>query len=507
MSRQVALLAAAALWACAGCSRAPEASTAPAAPVELSIGYADPRPPGTPDRNVRSIAANLSAERLVTLQRNGRPEPALAERWTLSADGLTWSFFLRGGQTLHDGSPIDAAVVKRSLERVIAGSRTNPRGLLWGMRDIVRIDAVGPTELRITLARPNRLLVEDLAIYPITGGGRGTAAAGPFQVVSMSPDEAVLAAFPGYHRGAPSIGRIRIREYPSPRSAWGAMLRGEIDFLYDVAPEAHEFVEQSSTTFVATFLRPFVTAVVFNQAHPVLRQRDVRLALNAGVNRTEVLRGVFQNRGFPATDHLWPKHWAVDTAAPRFRHDLRHARALLDRAGLKPVAQKGAAAGSRFAFTCLLLTDDPRFERVALFLQRQLIELGVDMKLEALPIPELQARIAAGEYDAFLLELIAGHGLDFTYHFWRSPGPSFLTTGYEAADAELDRIRDARSDEEVQTAVRALQEVMHRDPPGIFLLWGETSRAVSRRFEIPQEPDRDILSTAARWRVAGPGGR
>ena len=45
---------------------------------------------------------------------------------------------------------------------------------------------------------------------------------------------------------------------------------------------------------------------------------------------------------------------------------------------------------------------------------------------------------------------------------------------------------------------------MREDPPGIFLYWSETTRAVSRRFIVPREQDRDIFSTVAQWREAPP---
>jgi hypothetical protein len=50
--------------------------------------------------------------------------------------------------------------------------------------------------------------------------------------------------------------------------------------------------------------------------------------------------------------------------------------------------------------------------------------------------------------------------------------------------------------------VRSLQQVLHEDPPAVFLYWRETTRAVSRRFDVPFVPDRDILVTVAQWRLA-----
>src|SRR5881397_3810014 len=45
--------------------------------------------------------------------------PGLAESWTTSADGLTWTFKLRKGVRFHDGTPLDAAAVKFTFDRVI----------------------------------------------------------------------------------------------------------------------------------------------------------------------------------------------------------------------------------------------------------------------------------------------------------------------------------------------------------------------------------------------------
>ncbi|HEY8551002.1 MAG TPA: ABC transporter substrate-binding protein [Vicinamibacterales bacterium] len=494
-------LAALSLTACG--DEPPDPAPAPTSENALAIGYSDPTPRGSAAA-LTSLVSALADERLVQLRRDGRPEPALAERWEVSPDGLTWRFFLKEGLTLHDGSPLTASEARRSIDALLKASRAEQ---LPGIRDVAQVEAAGPLELRVRLQRPNWLFIEDVAVSAITGGESGESQAGPFRLVSRTATEAVLAGFPGYHRGTPGLDQIRIRAYPTPRSAWGAMMRGEIDFLYDVAPEAIGFVEQSKTTVVATFLRPYVTGMVFNMNHPVLQRRDVRVALNAGVNRSAVLNTALQNRGYPATDHVWPRHWARDPMGPRFRHDPARAARMLDEAGLplRPARKEGERAG-RFAFTCLVPIGDPRFERVGLIVQRQLIELGVDMRLEALPLPDLAERLAAGKFDAFLFELLSGHGLDFTHWFWRSPGPPIMKTGYRAADAVLDRITKAGTDQAMREAVADLQRVMHEDPPGIFLYWSETTRAVSRRFNLPREPDRDILSTVARWRVADPSG-
>jgi ABC-type transport system substrate-binding protein len=505
INRPVAALITSLFAACAGgtiagCAPDIDRSSLESPSTELRIGYADPYPKGSPMRGIDAVIATLTSERLLVLRRDGRPEPALAERWQESADRLRWRFTLRSGLTWQDGSPLTAADVRKGLQRIIAGS-SGPAGLPPGLRDVIGIDVDAPYELVIRLSRPNSLLVEDLAFYPITGGRDGNQSAGPFRLVSKSAAGAVLEAFGGYHRGRPLLDRIRIHEFEGARLAWSEMMRDRVDFLYDVSPEALDFIQQASTTHVATFLKPYVTALVFNLRHPVLRRRDVRLALNAAVNRTELIKLALRGHGRPTADHVWPRHWAYDASLPLPRFDPARAGALLDAAGL-PEPGPGRARG-RFRFSCLVPIDNPRIERVALMAQRQLIEVGVNLELKPVTFAEWQRRMVSGDYDAFLNDLLAGHGFDWVHWFWRStPDSRWFVSGYVAADGPLDRLREAGGDGEVKSAVRDLQRVMRDDPPAIFLYWSETARAVSRRFLVPHEPGRDIVSTVTRWRAA-----
>jgi ABC-type transport system substrate-binding protein len=159
---------------------------------------------------------------------------------------------------------------------------------------------------------------------------------------------------------------------------------------------------------------------------------------------------------------------------------------------------------SRFAFTCLLYSDDPRFDRVALVVQKQLSEVGVDMRLEPVKLVDLMGRIKTGDFDAFILQM-AGRSLSWVYTFWHSPSdPQWMKTGYTAADTVLDRIRRSTSDDEIQAGVADLTRVFEEDPPAIFLAWQIQSRAVSTRFDVQPESNRDILTNIWQWRPAAP---
>jgi ABC-type transport system substrate-binding protein len=242
-----------------------------------------------------------------------------------------------------------------------------------------------------------------------------------------------------------------------------------------------------------------VTTLAFNAGHRVLGRREVRRALNQAIDRGAVIAAAAGGRAVPATDHIWPNHWARDPQARSFEFDAAAARAALDAAGLP----RKPGSAPRFTFTCLV-PPDARAERLALLIQRQLLAVDVDMRLEALELREFNQRLATRRYDAFLSELITGYGLGFTYMWWH-PGPqsAIIDTGYAGAVPALDDLRSARSEAEVRDAVRALQRTMAADPPAVFLYWRHVSRAVNRRFVLPTGDDQDILRTVDRWRLAG----
>jgi peptide/nickel transport system substrate-binding protein len=466
------------------------------------VGYSDVRSREHSASALDILAGLLADERLVALGRDGRPEPRLAERWQMSPDGLTWHFTLRRGLVFQNGQPITSADARTA----ILPDPAAPENQLWpGLRDFVAVETPTAQEMVIRLKRPNAFLLEGMNLSAVTGAN--DSGAGPFTVDTRTPDKATLHRFDRYFRGRSEVAGISIAKYPSQREAWSAMMRGDVDVLYDVAPDAFDFVQESPNAHIASYLRPYVIALTFNMAHPRLGRRAVRQALNQAIDRTRAIEVVAGGRAVPAVDHIWPHHWARDAAAPTFTFDAAAARAALDAAGLR--RKRGSGLTSRFTFTCLV-QPDPRYERLALLIQRQLLDVDVDMRLEAVPISDFQRRAATGRFDAILGELNASHGLGFTYLWWHSTPTPLIRTGYAGADAVLDRLRVARTEDDLRRAVRDLQRTMHDDPPAAFLYWAQASRAVSRRFVLPAGDDVDILRSVDRWqlvdrRTAGAG--
>lgn len=260
-------------------------------------------------------------------------------------------------------------------------------------------------------------------------------------------------------------------------------------------------MEAETTVKSYQFPRPYYIPLVFNVGHPALKHAEVRKALNEAIDKEALVRDGMKNKGRKADSPVWPEHWAHSTATPPFGFDPEAARRRLDAAGFKVKSRSDGTVSPRFSFTCLVFADDTRFDRLAVLVQKQLADIGVDMKLEPVVLAEMGKRSGTGDFDAYIFEM-AGRSLGRVYEFWRSQG-TMLNSGYTAADAAFDKVRGSRTDDETRSAVAELERVLHADPPAAFLVWQATSRAVSTKFDVAAEDNRDIQTNVWQWRPAG----
>ncbi|MEQ1573574.1 MAG: ABC transporter substrate-binding protein [Vicinamibacterales bacterium] len=460
---------------------------------------------GDVDVGLQQIARILSLESLTTLGTDGRALPSLADRWNWAADGLALRLHIRSGIQTHTGRHVNAELIAQALTEAV--TRPSNLALYWSLADVSSIEATGGDELVVSLRRRSGALPEDLDI-PLAFGPNSDGT-GPYKVVKNEATEVVMERFDSYYGGRPTILQVVAKPYPTLRTAWTSLLRGEIDLVTNVSPDALQFVRSDSIR-VTSHLRRYQYLVAFNSTRPPFVSPIVRRALNLAVDRTQLVSRSLDGHGVPATGPLWPRHWAYDATIQPFMFDSRSAETLLESAGF-PIARGITSSGQRqvrFTFTCLLPANFSTLERMALELQRQLYDIGVDMKFDAIPADEYSKRVREGRFEAVLIDMISGPTFGRPYIFWRSAkGFRGLNVfGYENVEAErlFDVLRESTNEGAIRSAAKRLQRVFLEDPPAMFLVWNERTRAISRQFTVTEETDRDPLYTLWRWTASQP---
>ena len=429
---------------------------------------------------------------------DGRAVPRLAESWSWENEGRRLRLYLRSDVTFHNGTALSSTIAADALSRAVA--RPANRALYPSVVDVTSIRPDGDLQLVLDLSQPSAFLPEDLDL-PLDIGPQNVGT-GPFRLVRRDSDEVVLERFDRYYLGVPEIERIVIRPSDNLRTSWTRLLRGEVDMVTDVPPEAIEFI-RSDDIQVISFARSYQFLIAFNSQASPFRSEVVRRALNAAVNRDALITNVLQGQGQAATGPLWPRHWAYDASIQPFSFDPRAAVSLLETAGLSLRTADGTNGRppARLRFTCLLPADFTLLERIGLEVQKQLYDIGVDMQFEVVPIQEYDSRIREGRFEAVLVDMTSGPTLARPYVFWGSARRDGLHAfGYENAEAArlFELLRTSVNEAAVRSAVGRLQRVLLEDPPALFLAWNERARAVRRRFDVG-EPGRDPLFTIWQW--------
>ena len=330
---------------------------------------------------------------------------------------------------------------------------------------------------------------------------------GPFRVVARGENEdTTLRMNPSYHRGTPLIDEVRLKGYPTLRTAWAAMMRSEIDLLYDVPIVSREFVDADSTVRVSALESPYAFALVFNTRRPLFDDPRLRVALSHAIDREAIIEDAFRGHASVASG-IWPKHWVYSGVDLPRRHDPKRADRLLTELGFERPSSIDPPAGrhsSRLRFETLLVGfDQAQVERTALLLQRQLRQVGVEMEIDAKPFGQVVSQIGTrpDSWDAVLLPVNTARNLTRLYTYWHS-SQQLAVSGFTGADDALEALRSSVTDAAIRAAASEVQRILFEEAPAVFLASAEDTRAVSRRFVVPHEPGRDVVETLWQWRVA-----
>jgi len=171
----------------------------------------------------------------------------LAESWSATEDGMSYSFVLRNGVTFHNGEPVTAEDVKFSFERY----RGAAKGPLHDR--VASVEVADPRHITFKLNNP---WPDFLTFYAATTGAgwivpkkyvekvgdegfkKAPIGAGPYKFVSFNPGvELVLEAYEGYWRKPVSVKRLVLKVIPEEATRLAALKRGEVDIAYSIRGE------------------------------------------------------------------------------------------------------------------------------------------------------------------------------------------------------------------------------------------------------------------------------
>jgi peptide/nickel transport system substrate-binding protein len=400
-------------------------------------------------------------------------QPALATKWTVSSDGLTYTFTLRSGLKYDDGTPFNATSVVYSFNRGMA--LANPEGAVVGIgysSIINTVTAPNPTTVVFQLKAPFSAFLSLLtfaASYPINphkapmpavphpGTMTGTinftsgnpAASnpnglGPYTLTEWTRSgtkdvEMKLTANPNYwnYPNYPKTQNIIIKFYPDSTSLTAAIKSGDVDMAYrQFTTSDIQSLQSTSGLKVYPSAGAFIQYLVINEAIKPFNNVNVRQGLAAAINRTDFINTVFAGTATPLYSQVpngMFSHADTFKSAYGVGPNYTLARNLL--------AKAGYSATNKLTVDLWYETTGhyPQSPDQALVLQKDLQASGViTVNLHPADWPTMGANRHAGNMPVFIMgwypDFIDPY--DYTYPFFQSSAASWLNDGYNSTQMD-----------------------------------------------------------------------
>ena len=283
-------------------------------------------------------------------------EPDLATSWSISPDGLTWTFKLRQGVTFHDGTLWNAEAAKFNIDRwADAKNPYRPKTgdfEYWGdfLADTFKESrAVDPETLQIVLKEPNAPLLFNLSIsafdfaspaslklYGGDGAGLNPVGTGPFKFVEWVRDDHItmVANSTFFRKGLPKTPRLIYRVIKDNAARFLALKAGEIQALENPNPDDAKAALMDPNLKVG--LRPsFDTGwLQFNMNDAMFKDRRIREAVALAINKKAIIDALYGGYGEVADQLMPPVMWGRSSKAKTYPYDPARAKQLLAEAGV-----------------------------------------------------------------------------------------------------------------------------------------------------------------------------
>ncbi len=299
-------------------------------------------------------------DRLVGFDVNdvSRIEGRVAERWTVSEDGRTFTFTIRDGIAFHSGNPLTAEDVAYSIQRVVKMNK-GPAFILaqFGLTPENVDRKVRAADPRTLLFETDKTYAPTFVLYCLTAnvsavvdsklvrskevnGDFGnaflktnSAGSGPFILKQWKASELLgLEANPSYWGGAPAVRRVLIRQIAEPATQRLLLEKGDVDVARNLKPEQFEPLRGNDRIRIVQAPKGTLFYIGLNQKNPILAKPEVRKALKHLVDYDGMARTIMNGLGTVHQTFL-PKGFLGALEETPYRYDPARARELLAAAG------------------------------------------------------------------------------------------------------------------------------------------------------------------------------
>ncbi len=467
---------------------------------------------------------------------NGSIAPDLSQKYEISEDGKSYTFWLKKNILWHDGAPFNADDVVFTINAIKNTDYQSPLRSNWQGVEIIKVDDY---QVRFTLNNPYVPFLDNTTLgilpkhlwdittarnFPLAELNLKPIGTGPYKFDKFQKDSFgsilfyTLRANEKYHPHKPYIDKITFKFYGTEEGSIVNLNRGLTNGIANLTAKNKILLKNRKIILHALHL-PRYFAVFFNQAqNKILSDKSVRQALAYSVNKKNIIKDVMFGEASIADSPLLSNFIGISPENP-YNFDPDKAKQILKDDGWQDKNKDGILdkkIGNDREPTNLeikLTTSDwPELFNVAKILKSQWEALGAKVDLDIVNSQDIQQNvIRPRNYQALIFGEVLGADPD-PYSFWHSsqkldPGLNLALYDNKSVDKLLEDARSTLDQNERLAKLNEFQKLVVEDVPAIFLysptylypVASKIKNVAMQNIAVPSQRFADI----AEWHIKG----
>jgi len=430
-------------------------------------------------------------------------KPMIAEKWTISADHLTYTFNLRRQIVFHDMKPLTAADILFSYEMMMSDKIPNAHKKVY-YKDVKSISTPDAYTVVFRMKKPYAMALEHLGGFEIipkhiySQGDfmkdernlRGPVGSGPYVFNEWKTGQRVtLSRFENYWGEKPEIRKLEFTIIKNDAVALQALKKGDVD-SYNLRP-----LQWTRQTASEKFLREFEKIkylatsyryIGYNMRREPFNDRRTRLAMAHLMDLERVKRTILEGLAEVTTGPFLPQSLQYNTSLKALDYNPQKALELLRAAGYAPDSNGRMAKNGKPLEIELMISAGGGFaDQFVSIIKEDFARVGVTLNLRKLEFQTMLTKVNERDFQAVMLGWSSGIESD-PFQLWhtsqRQKGHNFTGFGDAESDALIEQARLTFDDKARNAIYHKFHERVYNDQPYTFLYTSYALIAVSKRF-------------------------
>lgn len=445
-------------------------------------------------------------ESLVTIDKNQKALPLLADKWEVSVDGLTWTFYLKENIFWHDNVPFTAEDVEFTVNSIISSPNSSYRK---NLDNVITFAASDSKTFKLILKNPDSFTAE-LMTFPIlpkhlyegedfltSANNNNPIGTGPYKFVEYREGSYIklknsdnwwqVDKKDGNGLTLPYINEIDIKVFEKTKSSAAAFQGGDAD-LITIDRTLLSKYNGRSDIILKRYTSNEYEYIAFNLSNKILMSVEVRQAIAYAISKTKIINDFLPGEAVASDLPLIPDTWLNDTKAVYYNEDREKAKKLLTDSGWEEVDgilyKRINGVKTPLKLELLVNKDNELRVKIANEIKAQLKEIGIEVNVKDVTWDDEFKNINKKKFDMVLIGCTVPTVPDLSFMYSSETG-ILNVSGYknEEVDKYLKKIIGERNEGAKKSYFTNMKNLINQDVPYLGLFFYNDAVIYNKRVK------------------------